>query len=141
MFHLIYSSREKQEFFPADLKALLMNARLRNRDVGVTGILVYYGGRFLQALEGEQPAVETIFAHIEKDPRHGDVRVLSRTAALGKRRVFGDWSMAFADTAGAANVLKGFIDLKSGLNLSDLDEVQALNILKACSQKTLAPAS
>ena len=34
MFNLIYSSKEKQEFSPADLKTLLMNARLRNRDVG-----------------------------------------------------------------------------------------------------------
>jgi len=96
--------------------------------------------RKARILEGEQPAVETIFARIEKDPRHGDIRVLSHTASAGKRRVFGDWSMAFADTTGAANILKGYIDLKSGLNLSDLDEVQALNILKACSQKSLSPA-
>ena len=140
MYHLIYNSSAKHEFLPSDLKALLMDARLRNREVNVTGILVYYAGRFLQALEGEQAAVETIFSRIEKDARHGDIRVLSRNATVGKRRMFGDWSMAFADTAGTANILKGFIDLKSGLSLADLDEVQALNILKACSQKALAPA-
>ena len=107
----------------------------------MTGILVYYGGRFLQALEGEQPAVEAIFARIGKDHRHGDIRILARNTSVGKRRTFGDWSMAFSDTAGAAIILKGFIDLKSGLSLADLDEVQALNILKSCSQKALAPAS
>jgi len=137
MFSLIYNSREKQEFSAPDLKTLLLNARIRNRELDVTGILIYYSGLFLQALEGEEAAVQTIFSRIEKDPRHGDIRVLSRKASVGKRRMFGDWSMAFADAAGAANILKGFIDLTSGLSLADLDEVQALNILKACSQKPL----
>jgi hypothetical protein len=137
MFHSIYSSKESQEFSAADLKTLLMQARIRNREVGVTGILVYHAGCFLQVLEGEKAAVETILSRIENDPRHGELRILSRAASVGKRRLFGDWSMAFADTAGAANILKGFIDLKSGLNLSDLDKVQALNILKSCNQNSI----
>jgi hypothetical protein len=137
MFHMIYTSVAKQEFSAIDLKALLVSARLRNREVDVTGILVYHAGMFLQALEGDEAAVRTIFSRIEKDPRHGGVTVLSDNASIGKRRIFGDWSMAFADAYGVAHVLKGFIGLKNGLSLLDLDEVQAMEILTACSKQPL----
>ena len=140
MYHLIYKSQATGEFSPPELKTLLVRARMRNRELGVTGILVYGSGWFLQALEGEQAAVAEIFSRIEKDPRHGNIAVLDRTATLGKRRMFGDWSMAFADAAGVATVLKGFVDLKSGLTLSDVDQTQALQLLKACSQEAVAPA-
>ena len=137
MFHLIYTSKENQEFPAAELKKLLRNARLRNHHVGVTGILVYQGGTFLQALEGEEDAVRTIFARIEKDPRHGDINILHRTLSLGKRRLFGDWSMGFADAHGAAKILRGFIDVNKGLSLSNLDKARAIDILDAVSKKSL----
>jgi len=140
MYHLIYKSKATGEFSPSDLKTLLIRARMRNGEVGVTGILVYSGGWFLQALEGEQAAVEAIFSRIEKDPRHGDITVVDRTATLGRRRMFGDWSMAFADAVGVATVLKGFVDLKSGVTLSDIDQTQALQALKMCRQEPSALA-
>jgi len=141
MFHLIYSSKEKQEFTAAELKKLLRNARLRNHHVGVTGVLVYQAGTFLQALEGEDDALRTIFARIEKDPRHGDINILHRTLSLGKRRLFGDWSMGFADAHGAAQILKGFIDVNKGLSLSNLDKARAIDILDAVSKKSLQPTA
>jgi hypothetical protein len=135
MFHLIYTSREKQAFDPLGLKSLLLNARIRNHEVDVTGILIYHSGMFLQTLEGEAEAVQSVFSRIENDARHGDLRVLGCNATVGKRRMFGDWSMGFADAAGAAQILKGFIDLKSEISFSSLDEVRALDILKTCSKE------
>lgn len=137
MFQLIYTSKEKQAFSPSALKTLLMRARIRNREVDVTGILIYHAGMFLQALEGEEAAVRTIFSRIEKDTRHADIGVLRSIASVGKRRVFGDWSMGFADATGAAQILKGFIGLDSDPSLSALDETQAMDILKACSKEPL----
>jgi hypothetical protein len=64
---------------------------LRNHEANVTGVLVYHDGNFLQALEGDETAIRAIFSRIEKDPRHGDVRVLHSNGSLGKRRLFGDW--------------------------------------------------
>ena len=132
MFQFIYASTEKQEFAAADLKKLLLRARLRNHESNVTGILVYHECNFLQALEGDETAVRTIYSRIENDARHGDIRVLHSNGSLGKRRLFGDWSMAFADAHDAPLLLKGFIDLKNGVSLSSLDEAGALEILKAC---------
>jgi hypothetical protein len=61
MFQLIYTSMEKQEFPSADLKHLLLTSRILNRQVDVTGLLVYQAGMFLQVLEGEEEAVQTTF--------------------------------------------------------------------------------
>ena len=130
MFHLIYSSRETQAFGVSDLKKLLVGARLRNRDVDVTGMLAYHGGVFLQALEGPETATREVFDRIRKDPRHNDMKVLQEQSVMSSGRVFGDWSMAFADTNGAAKILKGFIELNGRQSLSDLDVAQAIDLLK-----------
>ena len=134
MFHLIYTSREKQEFTSDDLKKLLISSRIRNREVGVTGILVYHAGMFLQALEGEEEAVQTTLSRIEKDTRHGDVCVLHRNKSINKRRMFGEWSMGFSDANGTAQVLRGFMAVNKGLSLSDLDEARAVDVLNAFSK-------
>lgn len=135
MFHLIYASREKLEFTASVLKNLLMKARIRNGTANVTGMLIYHAGRFLQALEGEEAAVRSIFSDIEEDVRHADIHVLCRNGSVGKRRVFGDWAMGFTDAAGTAKILRGYVELRSDQNLSALDETAALEVLKASSQR------
>ncbi|MEM7363377.1 MAG: BLUF domain-containing protein, partial [Pseudomonadota bacterium] len=36
---------------------------------GVTGMLLYHEGSFLQALEGDRAVVEALYERIEEDPR------------------------------------------------------------------------
>jgi hypothetical protein len=57
MYQIVYVSTVNQDFSAADLKKLLVRARMRNKEAGVTGMLVFYDGTFLQALEGEKGAV------------------------------------------------------------------------------------
>jgi len=108
-----------------DLKELLARARARNTVVDVTGMLVYRGGIFLQALEGDEAAVGKIFRRIEKDPRHEGVCVLQSELLRGKC-IFGEWSMGFADATGTAHLLRGFLKVQNAL--------QAMDALVACSQ-------
>lgn len=130
MYQIVYTSSASQEFSAADLKKLLVRARLRNKSVGVTGMLVYHDGTFLQALEGEKRAVNEVFARIEQDPRHRNVAVLHRGSGP-EQRVFGDWSMGFADFTGAADILKGFVRVNDRLRLQDLDSAGAVELLSA----------
>jgi hypothetical protein len=74
------------------LKDILAIARRRNRQNGITGLLIADGKRFLQALEGEGPIIEATFARIKNDPRHFAVVMLSMKEIV--RREFGDWEMA-----------------------------------------------
>jgi len=136
MHQIVYTSGAKQEFSAADLKKLLVAARMRNKAVGVTGMLVFHDGAFLQALEGEKLAVNEIFARIQNDPRHGDLVVLHRGPGP-EQRVFGEWSMGFADFSGAAAILKGFVRFNEDVKLKDLDNVRAVELLTACEDEEM----
>ncbi len=139
MYQIVYTSTANQEFSAADLKKLLLGARLRNKAVGVTGMLVFHDGTFLQALEGEKRAVNEIFASIQNDPRHRDIITLHRGPGP-EQRVFGDWSMGFTDFTGAADILRGFVRLNEQLNLKGLDNARAVELLAVCSDDEASKA-
>jgi Sensors of blue-light using FAD. len=134
MFHLIYTSRARQDFGAADLKKLLTHSRSNNDSVNVTGMLIYHNEAFLQVLEGDESSVRKIFKRIEKDPRHAGLVTLRSQKSFGERRIFGDWSMGFANASNNAHVLKGFVDLALGQDLLTLSETQAMELLSSCSR-------
>jgi hypothetical protein len=134
MFHLIYTSRARQDFGAADLKKLLTHSRSNNDSANVTGMLVYHDEAFLQVLEGDESAVRKIFHRIEKDPRHAGLAILRGQKSFGERRIFGEWSMGFANASNNAQVLKGFVDLALGQDLLTLSETPAMELLSACSR-------
>ena len=137
MLRLVYKSIETVPFDAIALKRLLASSRLRNVEAGLTGILIYDEGTFLQALEGEASSLQTTFARIERDARHKDVTVLMREPDASKR-MFGQWSMGYADGVGAASVLKGFVDLPNGLRTASLDRSSAVRILDAVASRIAA---
>jgi hypothetical protein len=92
---LIYASRETAPLESGDIAQILDASRRNNLIDGVTGMLCHGNGRFLQYLEGDDAAVRTIYARIEKDPRHADIVLIESREE--QRRVFGDWSMGFVD--------------------------------------------
>jgi Sensors of blue-light using FAD len=131
VYHLIYTSQALHEFSAADLKKLLVRSRLNNSAVNVTGMLIYRGGVFLQALEGDEPSVREVFSRIEADTRHSHVQILTNQPSVSGQRLFGKWSMGFANAASNAQVLNGFINLAAGQNLLALTEKQAIDVLSA----------
>jgi len=106
---------------------------LNNDRENVTGILVYHDDAFLQVLEGDETSVRKIFKRIEKDPRHAGLATLRSQKSFGERRIFGEWSMGFADAANNAHVLRGFVDLTLAQDLRALSETQAMELLSSCS--------
>ncbi|WP_144762946.1 BLUF domain-containing protein [Curtobacterium sp. 9128] len=90
---IVYMSRAEQPFSDADLGELLREARLNNEALGVSGLLVAKGGRFMQLLEGPAWSVDDRFAVISQDPRHSEVTSLIREDI--ERRRFDGWSMAY----------------------------------------------
>ena len=92
MHQLTYISTAWKDLTDSDIDAILEVSRRRNRQVGISGLLVYDGVRFLQALEGEEAAVKATFLRIKSDPRHRAAVMLSLRE--NERREFGDWEMA-----------------------------------------------
>jgi len=88
---LTYQSRATTKPSRDDLAALMARARSRNREAGVTGMLLYEGGRYLQTLEGPPDGLETIWSSVRRDSRHTDIEVL--TQHLVPARLFSEWDM------------------------------------------------
>jgi hypothetical protein len=93
VIQLVYVSSAVTPFTNEELVALLEKARSNNEALGITGMLLYKNGDFMQALEGEEQHVVALAGHIAKDPRHTDVRVILQ--APTKLREFPDWTMGF----------------------------------------------
>ena len=90
LVRLIYASRAMDPK-PEVIEEILAQSRQFNPATGITGILCYGGGIFLQALEGGRMAVSELYGHIQKDARHKDV-VLLHYEEIAVRR-FGGWTM------------------------------------------------
>ena len=100
LFSLIYASSAVQLFSSADLVALLQTCRRNNTADGITGMLLYKSGNFIQALEGEEEAVRRLHAKIEQDPRHRGLLTLTEHTIPGRQ--FADWSMGFRNLSDPA---------------------------------------
>jgi hypothetical protein len=74
---------------------MLKEANENNTKSGITGMLLYKDGQFMQVLEGPEEAVRATFRRIDKDPRHHGVMVLLKGPVEERR--FPGWSMAFRD--------------------------------------------
>ena len=90
LVRLIYASRAADDSAAA-IEAILTQAREHNPASGITGVLCYGGGVFLQAIEGGRSQVSALFGHIQRDVRHQDVELL-HYEEIDERR-FGGWTM------------------------------------------------
>jgi hypothetical protein len=90
LVRLLYCSRAV-DTSPEAIEAILAKARQHNPVSGITGILCYGGGIFLQAMEGGRMPVSELFGTIQADPRHKDVALLHYEEIFERR--FGGWTM------------------------------------------------
>jgi len=95
LFRMAYVSTALEFYNQMMLLDLLEEANKRNAKAGITGMLLYKDGQFMQILEGSEKAVKTTFGRISKDPRHYGIIVLLKETA--EERHFPDWSTAFRD--------------------------------------------
>ena len=100
MFQLVYASTAMKLFSGSELLELLPRYREKNLRLGITGLLLYKHGSFMQALEGEEETVRTLFAAIRADPRHH--HVLTLMALPVAARQFPNWLMGFKDLSTTA---------------------------------------
>ncbi len=93
MHYLIYVSAATELMSDAELAQILEVSRRRNVEDGITGMLLYKDGSFMQLLEGPRDKVTATFERIGRDPRHHGLIILREADA--DARCFPDWSMGF----------------------------------------------
>lgn len=96
LVRLLYASRAVDSSAQA-IDDILTQSRQYNPASGITGILCYGGGIFLQAIEGGRTAISELYGHIQRDARHKDV-VLLDYEEINERR-YGGWTMGHVDLA------------------------------------------
>jgi hypothetical protein len=81
-----------------DLEHILASARRRNLEAGITGMLLYYRGEFVQILEGRKKSVENVYEKfIGSDLQHTALNKVHQNTI--SHRSFSEWSMGFIGKA------------------------------------------
>ncbi len=131
MKRIIYKSRAKPWISASDLAMLLRTSRRNNARSGLTGLLVYSRGSFLQVLEGMETSVDRTFARIVADPRHSACEIIREERIFEPD--FGEWIMGFwSDELGSQQRAVGMVsvtDLLSEFNSEWLEAKSELNQL------------
>lgn len=110
LYEIIYVSLATRDLTAPELAQLLDKARVNNASQGITGMMVYHRREFMQLLEGEQDAVQSLYERIADDPRHQQLRKIWDGPI--RERGFSDWGMAF--------VAPDELDLRNKPGYSDL---------------------
>lgn len=133
LFQIVYTSTATKSFGGSELKELLKGSVQRNTRAGITGLLLYNDGTFMQALEGEERVVVALFAKISRDPRHHHVIPLIHQPIT--ERDFPNSAMAFRDLNSAElRSLPGYSEflntpLNGDLLAPDIPKCQQLLLL------------
>ena len=97
LVRLLYVSRAIDQDSAKAIESILETSRAHNLSHGITGVLCYGGGIFLQAIEGGRSAVNELYAQIIRDPRHTQVQLLHYEEIT--ERHFGGWTMGQVNLA------------------------------------------
>jgi hypothetical protein len=95
LVRLIYASRASNEVDAEKLSAVMKASRTHNAAAGITGVLVFTDGIFMQVLEGGRDEVSALYNRITQSRLHRDV-VLLGYDEIGERR-FAGWAMGQAN--------------------------------------------
>lgn len=94
MHRIIYLSSGIKIFSDEEINDLLKVSRNNNQKNGITGLLLYSDGNFMQILEGEKEAVEITYKKIVNDNRHRNIIVVANESV--KKRNFSEWKMGYS---------------------------------------------
>ncbi|HQS03415.1 MAG: hypothetical protein B7Y07_08540 [Halothiobacillus sp. 24-54-40] len=93
LVRLIYVSKLAPNVDHRSIRDILAASQRNNQPRGVSGLLMFNSGFFLQWLEGERRAVNERFARIAQDERHIDPLLLDYQVVVSRQ--FPNWNMGY----------------------------------------------
>ena len=113
LVRLIYVSSAVKSFKISDIKDIFRFSREANGRKGITGLLLFKDGNFMQVLEGYSRVVDDLLLKISQDRRHTGMITLLRDSI--QTRTFSEWKMGFKDigtiTEEEKSALSDYLDL------------------------------
>lgn len=95
MLSIVYASAAVRLLSESEIVELLEVSQANNAREGVTGMLLYNDGNFIQVIEGPDTAVLDLYDKISRDGRHQNIVLLGKDPIT--ERQFPKWSMGFRD--------------------------------------------
>jgi adenylate cyclase len=92
MIRITYISKITHPLSIKEIETIGIISSQNNKQVNITGLLVYFEKLFFQVLEGDDKEVDRLFEKIRKDARHRDILRLKTEYGINKR-LFPTWSM------------------------------------------------
>ena len=95
VYQLIYQSACRTGLTLDVLRKIARESSKRNRERGITGVMLVQGRSIVQVLEGEENPVRALYHKISQDVRHGGCTIL--LCRHCKERAFADWNMGICE--------------------------------------------
>lgn len=89
-----FNSTDSLNKIEPNVARILAKSRINNRKNGLVGVLYFGDGVFFQCLEGDEATINQLMSKLEADPRHQDLKVVSKKYI--NQLSFADWAMKFA---------------------------------------------
>ncbi|QHS57201.1 BLUF domain-containing protein [Mucilaginibacter sp. 14171R-50] len=117
MKNIVYLSTAVKLLHENQLFDILHNSRQHNAAVGISGVLLYADGNFIQVIEGKDSVIDALYARIQADQRHTNIIKLIDEPIAEKN--FSEWLMGFAVTdITKAEKLLGYLKSVADLDLN-----------------------
>ena len=123
---IVYLSRATQRYSEQALADIELKAATNNSHDGITGLLVYDGIRFLQAIEGPEPVLRQTMKRICADPRHHAIDVVTDRHVDAPQ--FGEWGMVLRRAEPGTCSRRFIADLRGEVERLDNPALQAVFI-------------
>ena len=95
VYSIIYKSKAQTDFNVFDIHKMLQKAKYFNKVKKITGLIIYHKSQFIQLIEGDKDAINSLYSSIQADKRHYDVETLLSKSS--NQSLWNEWSMAFYD--------------------------------------------
>ena len=130
MHYILYLSAGANWFTESELNDLLATCNKNNSLAGITGLLLYADGNFIQLLEGEESAVQATYKKISLDQSHKGITQIA-SGPLAKRN-FPEWAMGFKAIGPVSNTpFKKYLDPANNPANDIQDKHLAIKMLNA----------
>ncbi|WP_281544362.1 BLUF domain-containing protein [Grimontia sp. SpTr1] len=124
---IVYISSAEHPFTDEEFAEMLAVIRENNEKLGVTGMLLYKDGDFIQVIEGKEDILAPLFKKICSDYRHYSIVEMMRKDIV--ERQFKEWSMGFHHINNDDPRLEGFNGFFDDHADHKVDPGDALNLL------------
>ena len=116
--HLVYISTRKPTCTEEEIEKILTACQKNNKEIDITGVLLYSPMQFLQYIEGPYSVIISLYDKIKTDNRHKNAVLISSAPIV--ERCFPSWQM------GSKQFNSHIIEFNSNMTDSEKDSFRAI---------------